>query len=67
MPRWLPERLCWLLSDDYHSNEGGHIRIYRADQLRGKIAGHGMSVHSHPSLACVARPILVAEMRGRRG
>jgi SAM-dependent methyltransferase len=48
VPRWLPERLCWLLSDDYHSNEGGHIRIYRADQLRAKIAGRGMNfTHTH--------------------
>ena len=51
VPRWLPERVCWLLSDDYHSNEGGHIRIYRADQLRGKIIDRGLTFtythHSH--------------------
>lgn len=52
VPRWLPERLCWLLSDDYHSNEGGHIRIYRADQLRTKIVGRGMAFnHAHHSHA----------------
>jgi SAM-dependent methyltransferase len=52
VPRWLPEQLCWLLSDDYHSNEGGHIRIYRADQLRGKIAARGMTfTHTHHSHA----------------
>ena len=38
VPRWLPERVCWALSDEYHANEGGHIRIYRADELRDKIA-----------------------------
>jgi SAM-dependent methyltransferase len=48
VPRWLPERLCWLLSEDYHSNDGGHIRIYRANQLRAKIASRGMSLtHTH--------------------
>ena len=48
VPRWLPERLCWLLSDDYHTNEGGHIRIYRANRLRAKIAGRGMTfTHAH--------------------
>jgi SAM-dependent methyltransferase len=48
VPRWLPERICWLLSDEYHANEGGHIRIYRADQLRGKIASRGMRfTHTH--------------------
>ena len=52
VPRWLPERLCWLLSDDYHSNEGGHIRIYRANRLRAKIAGRGMTfTHGHHSHA----------------
>lgn len=52
VPRWLPERLCWLLSDDYHSNEGGHIRIYRANRLRAKIADRGLSfTHTHHSHA----------------
>ena len=51
-PGGLPEQVCWLLSDDYHSNEGGHIRIYRANQLRGKIADRGMTfTHTHHSHA----------------
>jgi len=52
VPRWLPEQVCWLLSDDYHSNEGGHIRIYRANRLRRKITDRGMTfTHSHHSHA----------------
>jgi SAM-dependent methyltransferase len=48
VPRWLPERVCWLLSDEYHSNEGGHVRIYRASELRHKILSGGMHMtHSH--------------------
>ena len=51
VPRWLPERICWLLSDEYHANDGGHIRIYRAAQLRAKVEEHGMrfthSQHEH--------------------
>jgi SAM-dependent methyltransferase len=48
VPRWLPERLCWLLSEEYHSNDGGHVRIYRASALRAKIARHGMVLtHKH--------------------
>jgi SAM-dependent methyltransferase len=48
VPRWLPERVCWLLSEEYHSNEGGHVRIYRASQLRDKIARGGMELtHAH--------------------
>jgi SAM-dependent methyltransferase len=48
VPRWLPERVCWLLSDEYHSNEGGHVRIYQADKLRDKIASGGLDLtHTH--------------------
>lgn len=48
VPRWLPERICWLLSDSYHANEGGHVRIYRADELRGKLTGGGLTfTHTH--------------------
>ena len=48
VPRWLPERICWALSDEYHANEGGHIRIYRADELRDKVLAHGLRLtHTH--------------------
>ena len=48
VPRWLPEKVCWLLSDEYHANLGGHIRIYRASELRDKIACSGLELtHSH--------------------
>lgn len=48
VPRWLPERICWALSDAYHANEGGHIRIYRAADLRAKLQRAGLRfTHSH--------------------
>ncbi len=48
VPRWLPERICWLLSDEYHANEGGHVRIYRANELRDMILAHRLRLtHSH--------------------
>jgi SAM-dependent methyltransferase len=48
VPRWLPEQVCWLLSEEYHSNEGGHVRIYRASELRDKITCGGMELtHTH--------------------
>ncbi|WP_024794867.1 class I SAM-dependent methyltransferase [Tomitella biformata] len=51
VPRWLPEKLCWALSDAYHEVEGGHIRIYRADELAAKLTRAGLSVdhrdHAH--------------------
>jgi SAM-dependent methyltransferase len=48
VPRWFPERVCWWLSDEYHSNEGGHVRIYRASELRAKLLGGGLTLaHTH--------------------
>lgn len=48
VPRWFPERVCWWLSDEYHSNDGGHVRIYRASDLRAKLARGGLtSTHTH--------------------
>ncbi len=48
VPRWLPEKLCWLLSDEYHSNDGGHVRVYRASRLRIKITTAGTIFrHAH--------------------
>jgi 2-polyprenyl-3-methyl-5-hydroxy-6-metoxy-1,4-benzoquinol methylase len=48
VPRWLPERICWALSDEYHANEGGHIRIFKADELQAKVEGHGLTTtHRH--------------------
>ncbi|MCU0600418.1 MAG: methyltransferase domain-containing protein [Desulfobacterales bacterium] len=28
VPRFFPEKICWMLSEDYHHSDGGHIRIY---------------------------------------
>jgi SAM-dependent methyltransferase len=44
VPRWGPERICWALSRSYHSNNGGHIRIYRRRQLRRKLADRGFRI-----------------------
>ncbi len=46
VPRRWPERLCWWLSEDYHNTPGGHIRIFRAAQLRGEIEALGLQ-HYH--------------------
>ena len=49
VPRWLPERVCWALSDEYHANEGGHIRIFKADALQAKVEARGLQLtHRHP-------------------
>jgi ubiquinone/menaquinone biosynthesis C-methylase UbiE len=33
VPRYLPERICWALSEDYYEANNGHIRIYRKKEL----------------------------------
>jgi hypothetical protein len=51
VPRWLPEKVCWALSDAYHEVEGGHVRIYTGDELIGKLIGAGLvydgKAHAH--------------------
>lgn len=42
VPRWLPERVCWALSPDYHTVPGGHVRIYRGHVLRAKLRRAGL-------------------------
>ncbi|HQR27123.1 MAG TPA: methyltransferase domain-containing protein [Nocardioides sp.] len=42
VPRWLPEAVCWQLSDDYHSAPGGHIRIYTDKELVTKAQNAGL-------------------------
>jgi len=42
VPRWLPEIICWQLSDDYHNTPGGHIRIYSEKELIGKVTSAGL-------------------------
>lgn len=43
VPRFLPERICWALSDAYHANEGGHLRIFKGSELHGDIVRLGMT------------------------
>ena len=42
VPRWFPEVVNWKLSDDYHNNPGGHIRIYTEEELRDKVTKAGL-------------------------
>ena len=42
VPRWLPEKICWALSDAYHEVEGGHVRIYTGDELVAKLERAGL-------------------------
>jgi SAM-dependent methyltransferase len=42
VPRWLPERICWALSDAYHEVEGGHVRIYTRRRLVARLEAAGL-------------------------
>lgn len=51
VPRWGPELVNWALSDEYHNQPGGHIRIYRQSVLTQRIKDAGLTVtgvaHTH--------------------
>ena len=41
VPRYGPERVCWLLSEAYHQVEGGHVRIFNREELRAAVEAQG--------------------------
>ena len=47
VPSWLPERICWRLSEDYHNVPGGHVRIFTRPELEAKLAKSGLAVGGH--------------------
>ncbi|MGK2948333.1 MAG: class I SAM-dependent methyltransferase [Acidimicrobiales bacterium] len=44
VPSWLPEQICWALSEEYHAPfvEGGHVRIYTEARLRARMRAAGL-------------------------
>jgi SAM-dependent methyltransferase len=42
VPRFLPERICWALSEDYHKANNGHIRIYKKKGLIKRLEQAGL-------------------------
>lgn len=42
VPRFWPEVVCWLLSEEYHDTPGGHVRVYRLTQLLERLRGAGL-------------------------
>jgi hypothetical protein len=45
VPAYVPERICWALSEEYHAPyvEGGHVRIYREWELRARMRDAGLT------------------------
>lgn len=44
VPSWLPEKICWMLSEEYHApaTAGGHVRIYTLARLRSLLRSAGL-------------------------
>lgn len=53
VPAWWPEKINWMLSDEYHAPKsvGGHVRIYSETELKAKLRAAGLRVngshHAH--------------------
>lgn len=53
VPTWWPEKINWMLSDEYHAPKsvGGHVRIYSATELKAKLRSAGFEIrgqhHAH--------------------
>ena len=43
VPRAWPERICWRLAPDYSHANGGHVRIYRRQDLVRLLQGAGLT------------------------
>ena len=53
VPTWFPEKINWMLNDEYHApkSAGGHVRIYTATELKAKLRAANLDVegqhHAH--------------------
>ena len=62
VPRWLPEVICWRLSDDYHDPGGPH-RIYTDKELVEKLANAGLEYLGLGDAHGLHSPLLVDQVR----
>lgn len=46
VPAWGPEKINWMLSDEYHAPKavGGHVRIYSKTELSAKLRSAGLDL-----------------------
>ena len=42
VPRFIPELICWKLSSEYSKTPGGHVRIFRHNQLKEMVKKNGL-------------------------
>jgi SAM-dependent methyltransferase len=43
VPRYFPEKICWMLSDEYYNANQGHVRIYRQAALVARLCARGVT------------------------
>ena len=41
VPSFWPEKICWILSREYQNMPGGHVRIFKKNQVIAEITNHG--------------------------
>ena len=46
VPAEFPEKICWLLSEAYQNQPGGHLRIFKKNKLIKEVAEHNFSFES---------------------
>ena len=58
VPSQFPEKVCWSLSEDYHAPKaaGGHVRIYRRQQLVDMLQTAGMEPTGHHRVHALHSP-----------
>lgn len=43
VPRYWPEKICWMLSTPYHDVEGGHVRINKGSEITERLQRQGLT------------------------
>ena len=58
VPSLFPEKVCWSLSEDYHAPKvaGGHVRIYRRQQIVAMLRAAGMVPTGHHRVHALHSP-----------
>ena len=46
VPRYLPEFICWKLSKEYSKTPGGHVRIFKHQELKNLAVSNGLEYQS---------------------
>ena len=47
VPRYFPEKICWKLSSEYYSANGGHVRIYKKQEIRNLFENMGAAFQAY--------------------